>query len=74
MKYPLLRSLPLIHEIVIYDLFEDGARTREVEELKAASKANYHELSVCRSYETWETVTSVIPFLPNPASIIMLSM
>ena len=70
-KYPILRSLPLIHQVVIYDLFEDGARTREVEELKAASKANYHELMVCRSYETWETVTSIIPFLPNPASMIM---
>lgn len=67
-RYPLLRSLSLIHQITLYDLFEDGARTREVEELRAAAKANYHELAVNRSYETWQRVTSLLPFLPNPAS------
>lgn len=67
-RYPLLRSLSLIHQITLYDLFEDGARTREVEELRAAAKANYHELAVNRSYETWQRVTSMLPFLPNPAS------
>ena len=60
-RYPLLRSLSLIHQITLYDLFEDGARTREVEELRAAAKANYHELAVNRSYETWQRVTSMLP-------------
>lgn len=68
-QYPLLESIPLIHDILFYDLFEDGARTREVEELRAATKAKYHELAVSRSVETWQTVSSMIPFLPNNASM-----
>ena len=66
-KWPLLESLAPIHSIVFYDLFEDGSREREVEELRAAAKTKYHELGVSRSTETWELVSSMLPFLPNKA-------
>ena len=67
-KWPLLESLAQIHSIVFYDLFEDGSREREVEELRAAAKSKYHELGVSRSVETWQLVSSMLPFLPNKAS------
>lgn len=66
-KWPLLESLAPIHSIVFYDLFEDGSREREVEELRAAAKTKYHELGVSRSMETWQLVSSMLPFLPNKA-------
>lgn len=67
-SYPLLESVSLIHSIIWYDVFEDGARTREVEELRNAARMKYHELAVNRSVETWRIVTSMIPFFPNTAS------
>ena len=68
-SFPLLDSLSMIHSITWYDVFEDGARTREVEELRNASRTKYHELAVNRSMETWRIVTSMVPFYPDAASI-----
>ena len=68
-SFPLLDSLSIIHSIIWYDVFEDGDRTREVEELQKASRTKYHELAVNRSMETWRIVTSMVPFYPNTASI-----
>lgn len=67
-KYPLLRSLQAIQDIVLYDYFDAGARAREVEELQKANASLFRELSVSHSLETWEIVTSMLPFLPNRAS------
>lgn len=72
-KYPLLRSLSAIQDIVLYDYFDAGARAREVEELQKANASLFRELSVSHSLETWEIVTSLLPFLPNRASFSLLS-
>ena len=58
----------MIQDIIIYDLFDKGARDREVEEYQKASHTTYHELAVSRSLESWQLVSSIIPFLPNQAS------
>ena len=46
-SFPLLDSLSMIHSIIWYDVFEDGARTREVEELSESVNGDMED---CHKY------------------------